>query len=191
MDVIDRAPLHGGRVIAFAQRRRDALYDGARDVSNIALRGTMHMTAEDANNPPGLLQCSPQSPQRLRCREVQPIRAHQNLKRRMVRENRNRLARVTLDQISEAPCALGTKIAAVSWAERVQSNEPDRIIVDRIVEKVGAAEISVGREGGVQIGSSIPVAGEQINRRARFPEYCCCLGIFVFASVVHDEYSEA
>jgi hypothetical protein len=103
-----------------------------------------------------------------------------------VRENRNRLARVTLDQISEAPCALGTKIAAASWAERVQSNEPDRIIVDRIVEKVGAAEISVGREGGVQIGSSIPVAGEQINRRARFPEYCCCLGIFVFASVVRD-----
>ena len=103
-----------------------------------------------------------------------------------MRENGNRLARVAVDQISQAPCALVTKIAPVSPAERIECNQPDRVILDRIIEKIGAAKISVSGEGRVQIDPIIPVSGEHIDRSARFREHGCCLGILVFAPVVHD-----
>ena len=59
-------------------------------VSDMAGGGTVHMAAENGRHPPGLLHGLAEPRHHLRCLEVQPLRPHRHLKRRMVRENRNR-----------------------------------------------------------------------------------------------------
>ena len=114
MDLIDRTCLHVRRILAFAQCRSDALHHCRRDASDTTLSSTMNMAAENGDNPPGVLQSPAQPRHRLRCFEVEPIRPHCNFKWRMVRENRNRLGGVGVDQLNQTSDPLRAKVTLVA-----------------------------------------------------------------------------
>jgi hypothetical protein len=61
VDIINGAPFHVRRILAFAQRRRNAGHNCSRDITDPALCGTVNMTAETSNNPKGILQDLAQS----------------------------------------------------------------------------------------------------------------------------------
>ena len=61
VDVVDRTLFHPVWVLSFPQRRRDALHHCRRNSSDMTLGGTMHMTAENSNDPAGVLQSPAQT----------------------------------------------------------------------------------------------------------------------------------
>ena len=75
---------------------------------------TVNMTAENGDNPPGVLQGQAQPGHYLRCIEVERVRPHRNLKRRMVRENGNRLGGLGIDQVNQTSDPLGAKVTLVA-----------------------------------------------------------------------------
>ena len=75
---------------------------------------TVNMAAENADDPPGVLQGPAQPRHYLRCFEVERVRPHRNLKRRMVRENRNRLGGLGIDQVNQTSDPLGAKVTLVA-----------------------------------------------------------------------------
>ena len=74
----------------------------------------MNMAAENGDDPPRVLQCPAQSRHDLRCFEVERVRPHRNLKRWMVRENRNRLGGLGIDQVDQASDPLVAKVALIA-----------------------------------------------------------------------------
>ena len=101
VDLIDRSHLHVRRILALAQRRRDARHHCRRDASDTTCNSTMNMAAENGDDPPGALQSPAHPRQDLRRFEVQPIRPYRNLEWWMVRENRNRLGGLGIDQVGQ------------------------------------------------------------------------------------------
>ena len=75
---------------------------------------TMNMAAENGGGPPGVLQCSAQPRHNLKCFEVEPVRTHLNLKWRMVREKRNWLGGLGIDQVDQTSDPLGAKVTFVA-----------------------------------------------------------------------------
>ena len=114
MDVIDRTRLHVSRIFTLAQRRRDALHHGRRDASDLTRSSTVNVAAENGDDPPGVLQSPAQPRHYLRCFEVERVRPYHNLKRRMVRENGNRLGGLGIDQVNQTPDPLAAKITIVT-----------------------------------------------------------------------------
>ena len=72
------------------------------------------MATENGDDPPGVLQSPAQPRHHLRCFEVEPIRPHCNLKWRMVRENRNRLGGLGVDQVNQTSDPLRAKVTLVA-----------------------------------------------------------------------------
>ena len=60
---------------------------------------TVNMAAENGDDPPGVLQGLAQPRQHLRCFEIERVRPHRDLERRMMRENRNGLGGFGIDQL--------------------------------------------------------------------------------------------
>jgi len=56
MNVIDRAHLHTGWILAFAQRRGDAWHHGRPDAPDLTGSATVDMAADNGDDPPGVLQ---------------------------------------------------------------------------------------------------------------------------------------
>ena len=75
---------------------------------------TVNMAAENGDDPPGMLQSLAQPRHYFRCFEVKPVRPHRNLKRRMVRENRNRLGGLGIDQVNQTSNPFGAKVTLVA-----------------------------------------------------------------------------
>ena len=71
--------------------------------------GTVNMAAEDGDDPAGVLQSLAQPRHHLRRFEIEGVRPHRNLERRMVRENRNRPCGLGIDQVDQTPDPLGSK----------------------------------------------------------------------------------
>src|ERR1700733_7993034 len=113
MDVIYRTRLHVRRIFASAQCRRDALHHRRRNAANMTRGSTMHMTAENGDHPPGLLQSLAQPRRHLRRLEVQPLRPHRYFKRRMMGENRNRFG-PGIDELIQPLHPLGAKVTLVA-----------------------------------------------------------------------------
>jgi hypothetical protein len=111
VNLIDRPYLHVRRIIAFAQCRRDAGYHRRGDASDMSLGGAMNMTAENGNHAPGMLQSSAQPRHYLRCLEMKPVRPNGNFKWRVMRENRNWLFGLAIDQVNQMSDLLGRKVA--------------------------------------------------------------------------------
>jgi hypothetical protein len=114
VDVIDRARLHVSRILTFAQRRRDARRHCRRNAPDMTRSSTVNVAAENGNDSPGVLQSPAQPRHCLRCFEVEPIRPHHDLERRMVRENPNRLGGLGIDQVNQTPDPLGAKVTLVA-----------------------------------------------------------------------------
>ena len=95
---------------------------------------------------------------------------------------------IVIDQLDEMLGLFAAKIAAaVSRTERVQRDQPHWIILDRVVDEVAAGrEISGCGKRSAQIGPLVLVAGQYINRHARFCEQRRSLRIFVLPSVMND-----
>ena len=150
--------------------------------------GTVNMAAEDGDDPPGVLQSLTQPRHHLRRFEIERVGPHRNIKRRMVRENRDRLGGLGIDQVDQASGPLGAKVALV--AARIQGidrDQPYRIVLDRIVDKVGIRrEISACRKGRAQIRPVVLIAGKDIDRRTRLREDGDSLGVFVLPPVMND-----
>ena len=188
VEMIDRTTFHLRRIFALAQRGRDAWHHDCRDASDVTLGSTMNMAAENSNDPPGVLQSSAQPRYYLRCLEVDPVRPHHHLKWRMVRENRNRFAGLSVYQVDQTLQAFSTKVAFVTArTQSIQRDQSYRVVFDRVFDKVGTRrEISVRRKCFTQIRPVILVAGEDIDRRPRLRENGHGLSVFVSSSVMND-----
>ena len=89
------------------------------------LRSTMHMAAENGDHPSGMLQSLAQPRYHLSRFEMEPIRPHQHLKRGVVRENRNGLGGLGIDQVKQTSHPLRAKISLVAaGAQSIQRNQP-------------------------------------------------------------------
>ena len=108
--MIDRTSLHVIWIHPFAQCGCDALHNYRRDVTYLTRGGTVNMAAETGNDSPGVLQSLLQCRHYLCSFEVECIRPHRNLKRRMVHENRDRLGSLGLDQIDQMADPLRAKV---------------------------------------------------------------------------------
>src|SRR5262249_17216048 len=118
------------------------------NASDITRSSTMNVAAENGHDPPGVLQSLAEPRHRIRCLEVEPIRPHQNLKWRMVGENRNRLGGLGVDQFNQTSDSLRAKVTLVARTQGIQRNQSYRVIVNRIVDEVGIGrEISGCRKG--------------------------------------------
>ena len=114
VDLIDRTYFHVRRILALPQCRRDARHHCRRDAFDTTRNRTMNMAAENTDHPSGVLQSLPQPRHYLRSLEVEPVGPHHNLKRRMVRENRDRLGGLGIDQVDQTPDPLETKVTLVA-----------------------------------------------------------------------------
>src|SRR5690349_17646574 len=56
VDMINGAPFHPRRIVAFAQRRRNAGHNCSADIADTALRGAMNVPAETGYNPEGAVE---------------------------------------------------------------------------------------------------------------------------------------
>jgi hypothetical protein len=56
VNLIDRTHFHLSRILAFAQRRGDALRHGRRDAPDLTRGSAVNMAAENRDDPPGVLQ---------------------------------------------------------------------------------------------------------------------------------------
>jgi hypothetical protein len=56
VDMINRTPFHPRRILAFAQRRRNARHNCGRDFTDTTLCGSVNVPAEAGYNPEGALQ---------------------------------------------------------------------------------------------------------------------------------------
>ena len=74
----------------------------------------MNVAAENGDDPPGVLQSLAEPRHHIRCFEVEPIRPHCNFKWRMVRENRNRLGSLGVDQLNQTSDPLKAKVTLVA-----------------------------------------------------------------------------
>ena len=98
----------------------------------MTLSSTVNMAAEDGDDPPGVLQSPAQPRHDLRGFEVERVRPHRNLKRRMVRENRNRLGGLGVDQVNQTSDPLGAKVTLVAArTQGIDRNQSDRVVLDR------------------------------------------------------------
>jgi len=61
VDMINGAPFHPRRIVAFAQRRRNAGHNRSADIADAALCGAMNVSAETGYNPKGAVQNLAQS----------------------------------------------------------------------------------------------------------------------------------
>ena len=114
VDVIDGTSLHVRRIVAFAQCRRDAGHHGRRNTPDMTRSRTVNMAAENSDDPPGVQQGLAQPRHHLRRFEMERVRPHRHLKRRMVRKNRNRLGGLGIDQVDQTSSPLGAKVALVA-----------------------------------------------------------------------------
>ena len=114
MDVIDRTRLHVSRILTLAQRCRDARHHCRRDAPDMTRSSTVNVAAENGDDSPGVLQSPAQPRHYLRCFEVERVRPHHDLKRRMVSENRNRLGGLGIDQVNQTSDPLGAKVTLVA-----------------------------------------------------------------------------
>ena len=172
VDVIDR-PLHVGRILAFAQWRRDARHHGRRNAADMTRRSAVNMAAENSDDPPGVLQGLAQRSHHLRRFEMDGGPGPP------ATSNGGWCAKTAIGLVVSASIMsirrcdpLGTKVALVAvCAQGIERDQPDRIILNRIVDKVGIGrEISVGRKGRAQIRPVVLVAGQDIDRRMRLRE---------------------
>src|SRR5690242_11570212 len=106
----------------------------------------------------------------------------------MVREDRNRLGGLGIDQIDQTSDPLGAKITLVAvGAQGIERDQSHRVVVDRIVDKVGIGrKISEYRKGLVQVRPVILIAGQDIYGRTRLREYGDRLCVFILPSLVND-----
>src|SRR6516164_9954533 len=95
------------------------------------------------------------------------VRSNRDFKRRMVGENRDGLIELGIHNLDQTPSLLRAKIAtAVSWTQRVQRDQSDGIVFDRVIDEFGIRrEIAARGKHGAQISSIVLVAGQHINWR--------------------------
>jgi len=84
------------------------------DIPDMAFSGAMNVTAENSGDPPRVLQSAAQSLHDLRFFEVQPLGPDHDFERRMVCENRNRLAYLGISQVDQPLYPRGAKVASVA-----------------------------------------------------------------------------
>lgn len=121
MYLIDGPHPHMRRIVASAQRRRDAGHHGRRNTSDVTFRRPMNMAAENGNHPPGMLQSLAQPRHRFQCFEMKPVRPNGHFERRMVRENRNWLFALGIDQVEQMSDLFRGKVALVALRADVSS----------------------------------------------------------------------
>jgi len=80
----------------------------------MTLGSTVNMAAENGDDPTGVLQGPAQPRHDLRRFEVERVRSHRDLERRMVRENRDRRSGLGIDQVDQTSDPLGAKVALVA-----------------------------------------------------------------------------
>src|SRR5262249_35267640 len=125
VDLIDRTYPHLSWIVAFAESRRNARHHRRRDARDMTRRSTVNMAAENGDDPPGVLQGQAQPRHYLRCFEVEWVRPDFDLKRRMVRENGNRLCGLGIDQVNQTSDPLGAKVTLVAArTQGIQRNQP-------------------------------------------------------------------
>ena len=78
----------------------------------MARSSTVNMAAENSDDPPGMLQGPAQPRHYIPGFEVERVRSHRNLKRWMVRENRNGFGGLAVDQVNHPLAAKVTLVAA-------------------------------------------------------------------------------
>ncbi len=149
MDVIDRAGLQVSGILAPAQGRRDARHHRRRNAPDPPGGAAVDMAANDGHHPRRMLHRLAQPLHHFSGFKVDALRSHRNLERRMMREYRDGLRWLGIDHGDQALRAFGTKIALVAVCiERIDRNQPDRIVLDGVVDKTGIGiEISLGDKG--------------------------------------------
>ena len=103
---------------------------------------------------------------------MEAVRSDRDLKWRMVRENGDGLIRLGVDPLEETPRLLRTEVASVAaWLERVQRDQPHRMIFDRVVDEFGSGrQIGLFGKSGTQIGSVVLITRQHVDRRLRLGE---------------------
>ncbi len=154
----------------------------------MTLSSTMNMAAENGDDPPGVLQSPTESRHHSRRFEVERVRAYRNLKWRMVRENSNRFAGLGIDHVNQMPDPLAAKATLVAArAQGIQRDQSYRKVVNRIINKVGTGrKISACQKRLAQFRPVVAIAGQDIDRSTRLPEYGHGLSVFVSPSVMND-----
>jgi hypothetical protein len=114
VDMINGAPFHPRRIVAFAQRRRNAGHNCGPDIADASLCGAMNVPAETGYNPKGAVQNLAQSQHHLWRLKIHRVRPHGHLKRRMVCKNRNRFGDLGVDQVDQTLRARHAKVTLVA-----------------------------------------------------------------------------
>ena len=138
VQVIDGAVLDARRILALAQRRRDARHHDRRDVPDAALGRPVDMAAEHGGHPLRMLQGLAQPLHHLRRFEVERVRPDRTSNGGWCAKTAIGLRGLGVDQADQALGPRGAEVALVAVSiERIDRDQPDRIILNRVFDEVG------------------------------------------------------
>jgi hypothetical protein len=97
MEVVDGTHLHLSGILTVSQCRRDARHYRRRNAPDVTRSSTVNMTAENGDDPPGMLQSPAKHRHYLWRLKVERVWPYLNFKGWVVRENRNRFGDLQID----------------------------------------------------------------------------------------------